>query len=238
MWLIATYESVALFSLKSALATSSGGKSLLVPTPFSMKMALLDAGYRLFGASHVADIWPSIRDLDVAIDLPASIVVSNVFTRILKPRRGSPAAGSAHAGPFQKTIGFREYVSFGGPWRLALGVAQGDVADKLQRLLLQVNYLGKRGGFIQIVELLTTGEALPDTFTILNPRTPPTSFELEGTLQVLDDCGSKMTLAHADIYSSARIATGKQRRLNNVVLPCRLSQSSRGYSLYERIPSA
>jgi len=237
MWLTATYESVALFSLKSALATSSGGKSLLVPTPFAVKMALLDAGYRVLGVAHVEEHWPIIRDLDIAIELPEFIVVSNVFTRILKPRRGSPAEGTAHAGPYQKTIGFREYVSYKGPWRLALGTDHAAAADVLQGLLLQVNYLGKRGGFIQIVELPGRGESLADTFTHLNSRTPPMSFRLDGTLQVLDDCGPKMTLAHADIYSGQRITLGKQRKLNNVVLPCRLAQSSRGYSLYRRIES-
>ena len=46
MWLIAEYQPVSLFSLKNSLATSSGGKSLLVPTPYAFKMALLDAACR------------------------------------------------------------------------------------------------------------------------------------------------------------------------------------------------
>jgi hypothetical protein len=49
MWLIADYQPVTLFSLKNSLATSSGGKSLLVPTPCAFKMALLDAACRVWG---------------------------------------------------------------------------------------------------------------------------------------------------------------------------------------------
>ncbi len=78
-------------------------------------------------------------------------------------------------------------------------------------------------------------EALPESFTRLNPRTPPETFQMDGTLQVLDDCGPQMTLLQADIYSGAKIGLGKERLLNNVVLPCRLMRSSRGYSLYERM---
>jgi len=235
MWVIGTYESVTLFSLKSALATSSGGKSLLVPTPYALKMALLDAGYRVQGAAGMEALWPTIRDLDIALTLPEWIVVSNAFTRILKLRRGAPSEGDIDAGPFQHSIGFREYVSYKGLWRLAIGTQTSKAIEALRDLLLQVNYLGKRGGFVQIVDLPVITEALPESFTRLNPRTPPETFQMDGTLQVLDDCGPQMTLLQADIYSGAKIGLGKERLLNNVVLPCRLMRSSRGYSLYERM---
>ena len=44
MWWITNFEPVTMFSLKAAAATSTGGKSLLLPTPFSFKMALLKHG--------------------------------------------------------------------------------------------------------------------------------------------------------------------------------------------------
>ncbi len=47
MWLIATYQPTSLFSLRPANATTSGGKTLLTPTPFALKMALLDAAIRV-----------------------------------------------------------------------------------------------------------------------------------------------------------------------------------------------
>lgn len=78
---------------------------------------------------------------------------------------------------------------------------QGMPAAELTPLLLQVNYLGKRGGFVQM----------------------------------LDDCGPKMTFAHADIYSGKGIKLGQERILHHVILPYRLVRSSKGYSYYERI---
>ena len=67
MWLVAEYQPVGLFSLKHASATSSGGKSLLVPTPFALKMALLDGACRLWGVSEAEAIWPVLRDLPVGL---------------------------------------------------------------------------------------------------------------------------------------------------------------------------
>ncbi len=237
MWLIAEYQPVGLFSLKSALATSSGGKSLIVPTPFAIKMALLDAAYRVRGVQHVEGLWPPIRALSVAIALPDCVVVTNLFTKILKPRRGDPPEGIADAGPLQKSIGFREYVWPTGSWRLALGTEENDAQDWLSPLLLQINYLGKRGSFLQLLPPLETVEILPDTFTSLNPQDGQATFDSQGVLQVLDDCGPKMTLEHANIYSGKRITMGRQRVLHHVVLPYRQVQSSKSYTLYKRLSS-
>ena len=49
MWLVARYAPTALFSLKPSLATSSGATTLLAPTPYALKMALLDVAYRTLG---------------------------------------------------------------------------------------------------------------------------------------------------------------------------------------------
>ena len=45
-WLVAKYQPAALFSLKVSSATSSVGKTLIVPTPYSIKMAFVDAAFR------------------------------------------------------------------------------------------------------------------------------------------------------------------------------------------------
>jgi hypothetical protein len=49
MWIIAHYLPVSFFSLKPAVATSSGGKTLLVPTPYALKMAFIKAHF----------VWPA-----------------------------------------------------------------------------------------------------------------------------------------------------------------------------------
>jgi hypothetical protein len=236
MWLIAEYLPVGLFSLKNAMATSSGGKSLLVPTPYALKMALLDAACRLWGVSQAETIWPTIRDLAVAIRLPQQAVVTNLFAKVLRPRRNPAKPGTPHAGPLGKTIAFREYVWASGRLVIALDIGEAD-SSELTELLLQINYLGKRGGFVQLLRAPETVGELPEGFVLLNASDGQESFASHGLMQMLDDCSPKMTFEHADIYSGKSVRVGRERVLNHVVLPYRLTRSSKSYSLYERIES-
>ena len=235
MWLIAEYQSTALFSLKPAGATSSGGKSLLVPTPYAIKMALLDVACRMAGVAAAKEAWPWLRDLTVALKLPKRVVVTNLFTSILKPRRTPAKSGTQHAGPLGKTIGFREYVYSDEPLGIALGETLIDPA-RLEVWLLQINYLGKRGGFMQLLYPPTPTEMLPPEFIVVDGD-PTRSFPANGIIQQLDDCDATLTFEKANIYSGKNIRLGKERVLRHVVLPYRPVRSSRGFSYYEHIGS-
>src|SRR5439155_25312561 len=147
-------------------------------------------------------------------------------------------SGTGLMTPLGSTIAYREYVSFGGTIGLAVQLASGDdLPPALTELFMQVNYLGKRGGFIQLIAQPVQIEELEigaeQGWIILTED--QTSFSFDGTLQMLDDCGPKMTFEHADIYSGKRITLGKERVLRHIVLPYRLTRSSHGFSLYERI---
>ena len=64
------YQPTTLFSLRPATATTSGGKSLIVPTPFAVKMALLDVAIRTQGAAAGSGMFPALRSLRIALCLP------------------------------------------------------------------------------------------------------------------------------------------------------------------------
>jgi len=240
MWIIAEYQPTSLFSLRPYTATTSGGKSLIVPTPFAVKMALLDVAIRTQGLDRGRAIFPAIRDLQLAVHLPRWIVVNNSFTKVLRLKEIKTKASEKEAAiararaerqwPFQKTIAFREYVQFGGPMVLAF---QGMPAEALTPLLMQVNYLGKRGGFMQLLRPPATAASLPEGFTVLTEGVNE-AFPV-GTLQMVDDCGSGLTFERANIYSDQKIRVGEDRIFHHVVLPYRLARSSRGFTLYERI---
>jgi hypothetical protein len=243
MWTIAEYQPTAFFSLRPHTSTTSGGKSLIVPTPFAVKMALLDAAIRTEGLARGQALFPAIRDLQIAARLPQRIVVNNTFTRILrlkevKTRASEKKAAVARAvaeqqWPFQKTIAFREYIQFGGPLALAF---QGVAPDDLTPLLVHVNYLGKRGGFMQLLHAPEMAEELPAGFTVLTKGVNG-AFPL-GVLQMVDDCGKSLTFDKANIYDRSRrsrIKVGEDRIFHHVVLPYRPARSSRGFTLYERM---
>jgi hypothetical protein len=241
MWTIAEYQPTSLFSLRPYTATTSGGKSLIVPTPFAIKMALLDVAIHTQGLQQGQALFPALRDLRIAVQLSQYIVVNNTFTKILRLKEIKTKASEKDVAmskamaeqqwPFQKTIAFREYVQFGGPLVLAF---QGMTREELGPLLVQVNYLGKRGGFIQLRRRPEATKELPGGFTVLTQGTGST-FPL-GMLQMVDDCGPSLTFDRVNVYDpSARIRLNQDRIFHHVVLPYRLTRSSRSYSLYERL---
>lgn len=231
-WIEAVYEPTTLFSLKPSWATSSGAKSLLLPTPYAVKMALLDVAVRVDGLARARAAWPWLCNLGLAVQLPDQIVVTNLFTKILKQRRNPAEPGSADAGPYQKTIAYREYVYHNGILTLAFGLPDdvhfNDRQAELMRWLLNVNYLGKRGSLVQLRQPPAILETRPDHIMLTETSL---RFPLYGLAQQVDDCDEQMTFEQADIYDSKR----PKRLVRTVVLPYRLARSSRSYSLYERV---
>ena len=230
MWVLATYQSTTFFSLKPSNATSSGGKTLLSPTPYAIKMGLLDAAIRTEGISYGKQVWEWVRALSLAVDLPERAMVNNVFTRILKPTRSSDQEG------FDRSIGYREYVHFVGEMKLGFEIHDDLQEGQLQRLLPHITYFGKRGGFFQFLPPVQTVEMLPSDFTPLVEQTE--AWHIESQLQHLDDCDPKMSFDHADIYSGKNIRVGKERHTFLAMLPYRLRRSSRSFSDYERLTNS
>ena len=217
MWIIAEYEAASLFSLKLSSATTSGGKSLLIPTPYAIKMALLDVACRIWGVNIAQQRWPIIRDFKIAIRPSPTALVSNVFQRVLRARRGD-SEESEDAGFFQRTIGYREYVSLHGSMSIALGWQADVIHEWAIDLMLNINYLGKRGGFIQLQTIPEVTQQIPNC-----------------TLQVLDDCEKSLTFAKANIYSDEKIKSDKDRVLRHIVVPYKLKRASKSFTWYETV---
>ncbi len=243
MWIVARYLPVSPFSLKPAAATSSGGKTLLAPTPYAIKMALLDVAIRTKGVEEGERIFPFLRDLSVAAALPDDLIVMKGFSKIQRPlkdkgdeQKATEAQARGHW-PMQPTIAYREYVWYRDAFQLAFSSPDGTILEPvLAQLLLSINYFGKRGGFVQIMDHTYLADHLPKgQFFELTPD-GLRSFHPAGTLQVLDDCDKSLTFQKANIYSSERITVGKERIMRHVVFPYQLIRSSKSYSWYQRIP--
>ncbi len=230
-WWIARYQPVGLFSLKHGEATSTGGKTLLIPTPFAVRTALLDAALRTEGIAVAEEAFERIRRLALAIQIPPRAAVSALFTKILKPERDA-SRGRA----FQRTIAFREYVHLAGPLEVALGGEPEDLT-RVAPWLAHVTYLGKRGGFVQLLEPPRPVEALPEGFVPLTPLEGQDRIPL-GILQRVDDWGPTLTFDKLNVYSDEKIKMGKDRIRFDVVVPYRLVRSGRGFALYVHLDAA
>jgi hypothetical protein len=231
MWLVAEYEATALFSLKPANATASGGRTLLVPTPFAVKMALLDSACRLDGVKTAELACKWLTGARVALRPPRRVVVNNTFIKVLRPRRNPAKEGSADMGFFQRTITYREYAQLDERFAIALEIPDELPTGALETWFMAINYLGKRGSFIQIQDIPQKLEQLPENFIRIGESLD--GFALNNIMTQLDDTGADASFDALNVYSGKRIRLGKERLLHHVALPYRLVRSSRSYSYYE-----
>ncbi len=231
MWVSAEYTATTLFSLRLSTATSSGARTHLVPTPFAIKMALLDVVCRVDGVNAGRDAWDWLRPAAVALRPSKRVIVNNTFIKVLRPRRNPAEPGSSDEGFFGRTIAYREFAFLDGAFGIALEVETTEAAQLIARWMTGINYLGKRGSFIQITAEPQISDILPERYLVVDGN--PRPFSLDALLMSLDDTGDALTFDRVNIYSQERIQLGKHRIFRQTALPYRVMRSSRGYTEYQ-----
>ncbi|MBI4494109.1 MAG: hypothetical protein HY690_15080 [Chloroflexi bacterium] len=231
-WLVATFAPVALFSLKTSLATSSVGKTLLVPTFYALKMALVDAAFRAGLSEPECDQFlQSLARVEARISPPERAVVTQTFVKV----RQEPKAPDKLR-PFVSSIAYREVVHHHGLWRWAFDLAAGDalLADRLAHLLPHVNYVGKRGSFVQFLGL-DRAEALGADFT--QALSEQGSWQMPPMWHVaeLDDFGPDATLQVLSTYSDAPARRDRHRRFVRTIVPLGLANTGPGFTEYRSV---
>lgn len=224
MWIIVDYEPVTAFGLRPSNTTSSGGKSLLAPTPYAIKMALLDRLIRFGGLAYGIDRFPLVRDLGIWLRVPLAVAVNRTFQKILRPQSGPV--------PWNQTIAQREYVFHAGAFSLAFETQDGTFADELAHILPAINYFGRKGSFMQFVghEIISGDPPALESwgYVDLCRATDTLSF---GFLQRMDDMRPDATFEDVSVYDSPRSDGG--RVSYNVVFPYRLVQHGFNHTVYE-----
>lgn len=230
-WLTVCYEPVSFFSLKRSDATSMAARTNLVPTPYSIKMALLKVLIEAEGYQHSDgfDDWISreftwIRDLEIRLLPSVKMAVNrNGYKLRYFDQTADKADKSRPTLPLQGGFVFREWVHLSGALTICCGVSEK--IEKLQSLLMLINYFGKRGSFFQY---------LPDCTQITDDPTikvdPSNSF----ILQPMDDVGAQATFSRINPHSDEKIRPGKDRIVQSGLLPLKLIATSAKYDLYAR----
>ncbi len=229
------YLPTALFSLKDSNSTNSGAKSLFLPSPYSIKMALLNQiitieGKEVFNQREVevtkgkkkkierqeAEVFEKIRDAKISYYLQqgSSFCVNNTFVKILKPARDNPG--------FDKTVSFREYIHITHPIEIIFEVFDESVVSHLKKYLHKINYFGKRGCFFQFLEY---SDNPPEANVLLFNSQKG----LTGILQKYDDFDDQVTFENVNNFSGK--TTSRKEQI--WVLPVRASTSSKSYTLYK-----
>lgn len=232
-WLIVEYHPTALFSLKSSLATSSVGKSLLVPTPYSIKMAFVDAAFRAgFSDGECSDLLASLVTVGVRIAPPEAACVTHTFVKVRQePHKPNPNP----LRPYIDSIAYREVVHHLGVWRWAFDLAAGDdvLAEALVSLAPYVAYIGKRGSFIQFAGLSRLAE-IGSEFTQPLENEHEWMLPPKAHIAPLDDFGPDADLPTLSSFTSTAARREKHRRYVQTIVPIGLVNTGPGFSEYRK----
>jgi hypothetical protein len=218
----AVFQPTTLFSLKDSNSTNSGAKSLFLPSPYTIRMAILNQAITLNGVDFETgkgknEWFKMVRDAKIDFYVKGNFCVNNCFVKILKPSRSRP-------GEVQETVSFREYLHINEPIELIFTAKSEKQKTFLQTYLHKINYFGKRGCFFQFLEYKEEPNNSNISFLsddILNG----------GIIQEYDDFNKKVTFEQVNNYSGKPVKREKQI----MILPLARKNSSKSYTHYQRI---
>ncbi len=230
-WLMAEFTATALFSLKISSATSSVGKTLVIPTPYSIKMALVDGAFRA-GLSDIecAELLHALAEMEVRIAPSAEAVVTHTFVKVRQESRdGDPTR------PYTPTIAYREVAHLGRSciWAFDLAAADDATIVRLPELLPHISYIGKRGSFVRFVRLYrssTVGPEYTQPVTRAGSWSPPS----RGHIVPLDDFGADADLETLSSFTKARPKKDRHRRFIETIVPIGIVNTGPGFTHYSR----
>jgi hypothetical protein len=212
------YQPTNLFSLKESNSTNSGAKSLLIPSPYSIKMALFNQAITIDGKEVFEEKkskeFAFIKDAKIEYRVLGSFCVNNCFVTIQSYRNERKE--------FIGKPSFREYIYLSDNIEIIFDVKTEEAKQYLQKYLHRINYFGKRGCFFQFVGYRDNpGEPNVKEFDV-SDFTP-------GILQEYDDVSSKALFKNVDNFDSA----SAQREKRILVIPVRNINSSKSYTHFK-----
>ncbi len=208
------YQPTNLFSLKDSNSTNSGAKSLLVPSPYSIKMALFNQAITIDGPEVFTDGNESkefnfIKSAKIGYHIKGSFCVNNCFVTIQSLREGS----------YRGKPSFREYIYISEKIEIIFETSSEEAKNYLQKYLHRINYFGKRGCFFQFVEYL-------DKPNEQNVHEFDVSDFSPGILQEFDDISPNAQFKHVNNFDSSYAL--REKRV--LVIPVNRMNSSKSYT--------
>jgi len=207
------YQPTNLFSLKESNSTNSGAKSLLLPSPYSIKMALFNQAIAIDGKDAFEEKkskeFAFIKEAQITYHVSGSFCVNNCFVTIQSLRDGT----------YRGKPSFREYVYLSDNIEIIFEVNNQEAKQYLQKYLHRVNYFGKRGCFFQFVGYRENpSEPNVKEFDVL--------YLSPGILQEYDDISSDAQFKNVNNFDSSNAKRDKKI----LVIPVQNVNSSKSYT--------
>lgn len=229
MWLYADYEPLTAFGLRPSNTTANGGKSLISPTPYAIKMAILDRMLRFGGDDYTLQWFSAVRDLKLWIRVPIAVAVNRTFQKVLR----SGGKGDSY---WTSTISQREYCFHGGTFTFAFA-GNTDLLAELPRILSSINYFGRKGSFMQFLDAEIRESAPSTGLDFVDVCTSPSlnQVSLFGFLQRMDDMRPDATFDDVSVYSPKKPRSDGGRIYHNIVFPYQVDHHGFNHTVYRRI---
>ena len=192
MWLEVEYLPTSLFSFKNINATNTAATSLLIPTPFGVKMALIKECIQKYSLDKAEELFETIKDKQLKFNLPQEAVVNKTFGRITDLR--NPIGRSKPA--------YREYVYFKGSLKVALAIdeLEDSTIKLLKELFVRINYFGKKGSFMQF-KSFSQKDSLDNAY-LRSMGEDDIQLARNSIIQFTEDVPPEATFADVNIYDS------------------------------------
>ncbi len=234
MWLQVIYLPTTLFSLKSSSATNSAGKSLISPSPYSVKMALLNAIITFGSLELITDSkeekFQLIRDLEIRFGLPERIIVNNCFVKIQKAIRSDSQNKKDNPNlQFQSTVAFREYVYFDGELKIAINIKDMNAQDLefLKKWLIRINYFGKKGCFFQFLGFNELENLSNEYSTLLTDGIG------SGVMFPMDDVSKHKKVKFENMSNLSSRGAKREQQIH--IFPFELKTANKNFTHFEKI---
>lgn len=211
----AIYKPTALFSLRDSNSTSSGAKSLFLPSPYAIKMAFLSQAISMGGLNFEknTNLFNIIRDAKISYYISGNFCVNNCFVKIQKQRENNP---------FNSTVSFREYLYIDGDLEIVFDVESSEDITFLKQYLHYINYFGKRGCFFQFI-------GYKDISSKSNVIDFNSQTITAGIIQEFDDFDHSLSFENVNNYSTLKT---KRKKLL-LVMPLSNIRSSKSYTHFK-----
>lgn len=135
VWIKATYEVATLFSYRIPDFSPQYALSSILPGPSTIKLAIVSTAIETSGnIKYGEEIFETIKNAEIKIELPKKISLTNVLIKRLKKKKGEKIG-------FERTFGIRGYVHYPEKFSIYLDVPENK-SKEIEYILKNIRRFG------------------------------------------------------------------------------------------------
>jgi CRISPR-associated Cas5-like protein len=180
VWVGAKYRFASTFSYRIPYFSSSFAISAPVPSPSTIKLALVSSTINRTGnIDKGKELFNNIRNAKVEVELPETFAVFKAFMKRLKKKRQGEG--------FERTFGIREYILYNGNLGIRLEINSNE--NLVSEAFKKIQYIGTSDSICSYIEELN--ESSPER--IVKQSSPDFSGANKGVIYLLSDFSENTT---------------------------------------------